>query len=113
MKNIDEYIAQFPSDIQEILQKIRHIIKEVAPDAKEKISYGIPTFYLKKNLIHFAAFKHHIGLYPTSSGISAFEKELNSYKNARGSVQFPLDKPIPYELIKKIAMFRVEESKNE
>jgi uncharacterized protein YdhG (YjbR/CyaY superfamily) len=108
--NIDEYIALFPEEIQKILSKIRKIIKENAPEASEKISYQMPTFYLNGNLIHFAAFKHHIGLYPTPTGIDAFKEELSKYKGAKGSVQFPLDQPIPYDLIKRIVLYRVEES---
>lgn len=108
-KNIDSYISSFPEEVQKILNKIRGIIREAAPNAQEAIKYGIPTFVLEENLIHFAAFKNHIGLYPTSSGISHFAKELSEYKFAKGSVQFPLDKPIPYELIEKITKFRVKE----
>jgi uncharacterized protein YdhG (YjbR/CyaY superfamily) len=108
--NIDEYIALFPEEIQEILIKIRQVIKENAPEASEKISYQMPTFYLNGNLIHFAAFKHHIGLYPTPTGIDAFKEELSKYKGAKGSVQFPLDQPIPYDLIKRIVLYRVAES---
>jgi len=108
--NIDEYIALFPEEIQEILTKIRKIIIENAPEASEKISYQMPTFFLNGNLIHFAAFKHHIGLYPTPTGIDAFKEELSKYKGAKGSVQFPLDQPIPYDLIKRIVIYRVEES---
>jgi len=109
-KDIDEYIAQFPSDVQEILEKVRMTIRENAPGADEKISYGIPTFYLKGNLVHFAAYKRHIGFYPTSSGIEKFKKELSVYKGAKGSVQFPLDEPIPYDLIAEIVRFRVKEN---
>lgn len=108
--NIDEYIALFPEEIQEILTKIRKIIKENAPGASEKISYQMPTFFLNGNLIHFAAFKNHIGLYPTPTGIDAFKEELSKYKGAKGSVQFPLNQPIPYDLIKRIVIYRVEES---
>lgn len=108
--NIDEYIALFPEEIQEILTKIRKIIIENAPEASEKISYQMPTFFLNGNLIHFAAFKHHIGLYPTPTGIDAFKEELSKYKGAKGSVQFPLDQPVPYDLIKRIVLYRVEES---
>lgn len=110
--NIDEYIALFPNEIQEILTKIRNLIRENAPEASEKISYQMPTFYLNGNLIHFAAFKHHIGLYPTPNGIDAFKEELSKYKGAKGSVQFPLDQPIPYDLIKRIVLYRVEENTN-
>lgn len=107
---IDEYIAQFPEEIQAILQKIRAVIREAAPDATEKISYQMPTFYLNGNLVHFAAFKTHIGFYPVPSGIEKFKEELSQYKGGKGSVQFPLDKPIPYDLIRRITLFRVEEN---
>jgi uncharacterized protein YdhG (YjbR/CyaY superfamily) len=109
-RNIDEYIAGFPNDIQEILQKIRVTIRKAAPDAKETISYQMPTFTLKGNLVHFAAFKQHIGFYPTPTGIEKFQKELSVYKGAKGSVRFPLDQPIPYGLITKIVKFRVKEN---
>jgi len=109
-KNIDEYISSYPKDVQSILQKLRVTIQKSARDAEEKISYGIPTFALKGNLVHFAAFKQHIGFYPTPSGIEKFKKELSAYDGARGSVKFPLDKPIPYDLITKIVQFRVEEN---
>lgn len=108
--NIDEYIEGFPAEIQEKLQKIREVVKKAAPEATEKISYQMPTFYLYGNLVHFAAFKNHIGFYPTPSGITTFDEELASYKRAKGSVCFPLDKPIPYDLIGKIVKFRVEEN---
>ena len=106
--NIDEYIAGFPKDVQDILQKIRGIIKKVAPDAEEAIKYQIPTFVLHGNLVHFAAFQKHIGFYPTPAGIEEFKDELTAYHNAKGSVQFPLDKPIPFSLIRKIVKFRVK-----
>ena len=109
-QTIDEYIAGFPADIQEILQKIRMTIREAAPEAQEKISYQMPTFYLKGNLVHFAGFKEHIGFYPVPSGIEKFKKELSVYKQGKGSVQFPLDQPMPYELISKIVKFRVKEN---
>ena len=108
--NIDEYIAGFPNNVQEILQKIRATIRQAAPDAEEKISYQMPTFFLNGNLVHFAAFKKHIGFYPVPSGIEKFKKELSAYKGAKGSVQFPLDQPIPYDLITKIVKFRVKEN---
>ena len=108
--NIDEYIAAFPQDIQERLQAIRAIVREAAPDAEETIKYQMPTFMLKGNLVHFAAFKNHIGLYPTPSGIEAFQKELSVYKGAKGSIQFPLDQPLPLELIGKIVRFRAAEN---
>ena len=109
-KNIDEYIAGFPKDIQENLEKIRMTIRNAAPKAEEKISYQIPTFSLKGNLVHFAAFKNHISFFPTSSGIEKFKNELSAYKGAKGTVQFPLDKPIPFDLISKIVRFRVLEN---
>jgi uncharacterized protein YdhG (YjbR/CyaY superfamily) len=108
---IDEYIAGFPREVQDILQKIRVTIREVAPDAREAISYQMPTFKLNGNLIHFAAFKQHIGVYPTPSGVEQFKEELSAYKGAKGSVQFPLDQPIPYDLIRRIAEFRVQEDR--
>jgi uncharacterized protein YdhG (YjbR/CyaY superfamily) len=110
VKTIDEYIAAFPKDVQEILEKIRATIRKAAPDAQETINYGIPTFTLKGNLVHFAAFKKHIGFYPTPSGIEKFKAELSGYEGAKGSVQFPLDKPIPYDLISRIVTFRVKDS---
>jgi uncharacterized protein YdhG (YjbR/CyaY superfamily) len=108
--SIDEYIATFPEDIQKILKKIRMTIKAAAPDAEEKISYKMPTFALKGNLVHFAAFKNHIGFYPVPTGIEKFKKELSVYEGAKGSVKFPLNKPIPYALISKIVKFRVKEN---
>jgi uncharacterized protein YdhG (YjbR/CyaY superfamily) len=109
-QTIDEYIAGFPADVQDVLQKIRKTIHEAAPEAQEKISYQMPTFFLKGNLVHFAAFKEHIGFYPVPTGIEKFKKELSIYKQGKGSVQFPLDQPMPYELITKIVKFRVKES---
>jgi uncharacterized protein YdhG (YjbR/CyaY superfamily) len=109
-KDIDEYIASFPEDVQEILEKLRATIKKAAPDAEEKISYQIPTFSLKGNLVHFAAYKKHIGFYPTPSGIENFKNELSAYEGAKGSVKFPLNKPIPYDLIREIVEFRVKEN---
>jgi uncharacterized protein YdhG (YjbR/CyaY superfamily) len=108
--NIDEYIATFPEPVQVKLNEMRMLIRQLAPDAQEKISYQMPTFYLNGNLVHFAAFSKHIGFYPGSSGIARFEPELSGYKHARGSIQFPLDKPLPVDLIKKIVKFRVEEN---
>jgi uncharacterized protein YdhG (YjbR/CyaY superfamily)/ribosomal protein S18 acetylase RimI-like enzyme len=107
---IDEYIAGFPKDVQEILAKIRETVRKAAPDAEEAIKYQIPTFILKGNLVHFAAFEKHIGFYPTPTGIEKFKEELSAYKSAKGSVQFPLDKPIPFDLISRIVKFRVKES---
>lgn len=108
---IDGYISGFPRDVQDILQKIRGIVKDAAPGAAEAIKYQIPTFVLNGNLVHFAAFDKHIGFYPTPSGIENFKEALSAYKNAKGSVQFPLDSPIPYSLIKKIVKFRVKENR--
>ncbi len=110
VKTIDEYISLFPDNVQNILEKLRLTIKESAPTAEEVISYGIPTFKLNGNLVHFAAFKNHIGFYPTPSGIETFKKELSQYKNAKGSVQFPIAKPIPFDLVRKIVKFRVKEN---
>lgn len=107
---IDEYILKFSPEIQEILKKLRKVIKESAPDAEEKISYQMPTFALDGNLVHFAACKNHIGFYPTPSGIDAFKHELSEYKGTKGSIHFPLGKPLPYELISKIVKFRVAEN---
>ncbi|MBI5032626.1 MAG: DUF1801 domain-containing protein [Chloroflexi bacterium] len=109
-KNIDEYIADFPQDIQERLQQMRATIHQAAPDAEEAISYQMPTFRLKGNLVHFAAFKNHIGFYPVPTGIEAFKKELSVYKMAKGSVQFPLDEPLPLKLITRIVKFRAKEN---
>jgi len=109
-KNIDAYIAGFPTDIRGILGNIRSTIQDAAPDAAETISYAMPTFTLKGNLVHFAAYKSHIGFYPAPSGIEKFKDEISKYKWAKGSVQFPLDKPIPYDLIRKIVLFRVREN---
>ena len=110
-KSIDEYILKFSPQIQEILEMLRKVIQESAPDAKEKISYQMPTFELHGNLVHFAAYKNHIGFYPTPSGIDAFKHELSAYKGAKGSVQFPLERPLPYQLIRKIVEFRADENR--
>lgn len=110
VKTIDEYILQFSPHVQAILNKLKKVIKEAAPQAEEKISWKMPTFVLGGNLVHFAAFKNHIGFYPGPSGIEAFKSELSNYKGAKGSVQFPLDKPLPYELIGAIVTFRAAEN---
>jgi len=107
---IDEYIAGFPREVQEILEKIRTTIREAAPDAEEAIKYQIPTFTLQGDLVHFAAFQKHIGFYPTPTGIDKFKNELSVYEGAKGSVRFPLDKPIPFALISEIVQFRVKEN---
>jgi uncharacterized protein YdhG (YjbR/CyaY superfamily) len=109
-QNIDEYIAGYPNDVQKILKKIRAMIRDEAPQAEEAIKYQIPTFVLKGNLVHFGAFKTHIGFYPTPTGTAKFKKELSVYQGAKGSVRFPLDQPMPYDLIKKIVQFRVKEN---
>ena len=108
-KNIDEYIRAFPAKIQKELRTIRKSIRKLAPKATEKIAYGVPTFVLHKNLVHFAAFKKHISLFPTSSPIEAFKKELAAYETSRGTIRFPLDKPLPHALIRRIVRFRVKQ----
>ncbi len=108
-KNIDEYIARYPENVQGLLQKIRLTIRKAAPDAREAISYQIPTFKLGGNLVHFAAFSKHISFFPTSSGIAKFKRELKSYETSKGTVRFPIEEPIPYKLISKITKFRVKE----
>ncbi len=109
-RSIDAYIESFPADIRQRLEAVRAAIRQAAPGAQEKISYQIPTFYLDGNLVHFAAFEKHIGFYPTPSGIARFQKELSRYKNAKGSVQFPLAEPLPIGLIQRIVKFRIEEN---
>jgi len=110
-KTIDEYIKTFPEDVQAILQKVRQTIRKAAPQAEEAISYQMPTFKLNgRNLVHFAGYKNHVGFYPVPSGIDAFEKELSPYKQGKGSVQFPLDRPVPYDLVRKIVLFRMKEN---
>ena len=110
-ETIDAYIAGFPPDVQEILRTIRGIIKDVAPEAEEAIKYQIPTFVLNGNLVHFAAFRKHIGFYPAPSGIEQFKDAFAAYKHAKGSVQFPLDAPVPYDLIRKVVAFRADENR--
>lgn len=109
-KTIDEYIAAFPREVQGILKTVRRKIGESAPAAQEAISYGIPTFKLNGNLVHFAAFKNHIGFYPAPSAIVAFKKELSRYKTSKGAIQFPIDKPMPLPLIGRMVKFRVKEN---
>jgi uncharacterized protein YdhG (YjbR/CyaY superfamily) len=109
-ETIDEYIATFPSDIQAILEKIRRTIRKAAPSASEAIKYQMPTFVLNGNLVHFAAFKNHIGFYPAPQGIEEFKKELSKYEGSKGAVRFALDRPIPYALIAKIVKFRVKKN---
>jgi uncharacterized protein YdhG (YjbR/CyaY superfamily) len=105
---IDGYIAQFPEDVQVILQQIREVIKETAPKAEERISYQMPGYYLNGMLVWFGAHQNHIGFYPTGAGIEAFKEQLKGYKFSKGAVQFPLDQPIPYDLIRNIVEFRIE-----
>jgi uncharacterized protein YdhG (YjbR/CyaY superfamily) len=109
-ETIDQYIAQFPMPIQDLMQELRSVIASVAPESIEKISWNMPTFYFHGNLVHFAAFKKHIGFFPTSSGIKAFEHELGDFNFSKGTIQFPYEKPLPLELVKKIVRFRMEEN---
>jgi len=108
---IDEYITEFPADVQAKLQEIRAVIHATAPEAQEKISYQMPTFFLNGNLVHFAAFKNHIGFYPAPQGIEAFKAELSAYKGSKGAVQFPIDQPMPLDLIRRIVLYRAEENR--
>ena len=108
--SIDEYIRNFPENIQDLLQQVRKTIRTAAPEAEEAISYAIPTFRLNGNLVHFAAFKNHIGFYPAPTGLKEFEKELSPYAQGKGSAQFPLDQPLPIDLITKIVKYRVKEN---
>ncbi len=107
---IDAYISTFPSNVQDLLNQMRQTIAQAAPQAVEKMSYGMPTFFLRKNLVHFAAAKNHIGFYPAPSGVQAFKDDLAQYKTSKGAIQFPLDKPLPKELIARIVAFRVKEN---
>ena len=109
-ETIDDYIADFPPDVQAILDKLRATIRKAAPDAEEAMKYRLPTFVLHGNLVHFGAFKKHIGFYATPTGNEKFRKELAVYEGAKGSVQFPLDKPIPYDLVSRMVKFRVQEN---
>ena len=108
--NINAFIADFPAEIQAILEQIRATIQQAAPDAKEAIKYGMPTFILNGNLVHFAAYKNHFGFYPAPTGIDAFIDDLAVYRTGKGTIQFPIDKPIPFDLITKVVKFRVEEN---
>jgi uncharacterized protein YdhG (YjbR/CyaY superfamily) len=109
-ETMDEYINTFPEDVRAILNELRQTIREAAPEAEETISYQMPTFRLNGNLVHFAAFKNHVGFYPTPTGIEAFKDELSPYKGAKGSVQFPIDQPLPLSLIRRIVAYRVKEN---
>lgn len=108
--DIDNYIKKFPSDVQVLLNKMRMSIRKAAPEAEETMKYGIPTFVLNGNLVHFGGFKKHIGFYPAPSGIKKFKKELSIYKNSKGAVHFPLGEPIPFDLVTKIVEFRAKEN---
>ena len=110
--SVDEFIDAYPPNVQAILQELRRTIQKAAPDAKEKIAYGIPTFTLSGNLVHFSAYEKHIGFYPGSSPIKKFAKELKQYETSKGTIRFPIDKPFPFGLIRKIVTFRVEENQN-
>jgi len=113
-ETIDEYIKTFPKDVQSILEKMRETIRNEAPEAVESISYQMPTFKLNgKGLVYFAGYKGHVGFYPIPSGVETFKKELSPYKKGKGSVQFPIDEPIPYELVRRIVQFRVKETQRE
>lgn len=107
-KNIDDYIASFPPNVQKVLEKVRKTIKKAAPEAEEAMKYGIPTFTLNGNLVHFGGYNEHIGFYPDPRGIEEFKKELSPYQSGKGTLKFPLDKPIPFDLIAKIVKFRVK-----
>jgi uncharacterized protein YdhG (YjbR/CyaY superfamily) len=109
-EDIDEYIDRFPGNVQELLQKIRKTIQKAAPDAVEAISYGIPTFRLNGNLVHFAAFQSHIGFYPAPRGVAEFKDDMARYEGGKGTARFPLDEPIPYELITRMVKFRVQKN---
>jgi uncharacterized protein YdhG (YjbR/CyaY superfamily) len=109
--SVDEYIAEFPPETQKVLEEMRELIRAVAPGATETISYAIPTFDLNgKHLVHFAGYARHVGLYPAPSGLEAFKDDLKPFKPGKGSVQFPLDQPLPVDLIRRIVEFRVEET---
>ena len=109
-ETIDEYIAGFPADIQAVLQEVRQTIKKAAPQASEKIGYGIPTFFLNGNLVHFAGYKSHIGFYPGSGAVEQFKEEFSAYEQSKGTVRFPLDKPVPFDLIRRVTEVRVREN---
>lgn len=111
IKTIDEYISDFPEKVQVILQNVRNTVREVLPQAKEKISYGIPTFWQERNIVHFGGYDKHIGFYPGSAPISAFANDLKGYETSKGTIRFPLDKPIPYDLIKEITLYCAQQVK--
>jgi uncharacterized protein YdhG (YjbR/CyaY superfamily) len=109
-ENIDDYISAFPPDVQMLLEKVRKTVQKAAPKAKEVISYGMPAFEQNRKLVYFAGYKNHIGFYPTASGIANFQKEIQGFKNSKGAIQFPLNKPLPLDLISRIVKFRVAET---
>jgi Uncharacterized conserved protein len=109
-KTIDEYVEAQPKDLQRILSELRSTIRKAAPDATEKISYRMPTYYYNGNLVHFAAYERHIGFYPTPSGVVEFQDELKKYHTSKGAIQFPIDEPLPLELVTRIVKFRVAEN---
>lgn len=110
VENIDDYILSFPKETQVLLKQMRQLIRQTAPEAEEKISYAMPTYYLNGNLVHFAAYKNHIGFYPAPSGLKEFSKEISKYKHSKGAVQFPLDQALPQSLIVKIVKYRVKQN---
>jgi uncharacterized protein YdhG (YjbR/CyaY superfamily) len=110
MTTIDDYIATFPTEVQLLLKEMKETIKKAAPEATEKMCYAMPTFYLNGNLVHFAAYKKHIGFYPAPSGLLAFANEISQFKNSKGAVQFPLNQPLPLKLVEKIVSFRIKEN---
>jgi uncharacterized protein YdhG (YjbR/CyaY superfamily) len=107
-QNIDSYIAEFPTKVQRSLKKLRKLIKQIVPTATEDIKYGMPTFVLQGNLVHFAAYQHHIGFYPTPDVITHFENQLSSYQTSKGAIQFPINEPLPFELIEKMVNYRLK-----
>lgn len=109
-RTIDDFIARYPDEVRQILTQLREVIRQAAPAAEEAISYGIPTFRLHGNLVHFSAYARHIGFYPAPSGVEAFKEELRPYAQSKGAVQFPLDQPLPYDLVRRIVEFRVREN---
>lgn len=113
LQTIDDYIAQFPDEVRERMQHLRKLIKDAAPEASEKMSWGMPTFYFHGNLVHFAAHKKHLGFYPGASGVENFLDKLKEYHTSKGAIQFPLDKPLPLELIEEIVRFRLDENRKD
>lgn len=110
IKTIDQYLDAFPPEVKKVMEKIRQVIRQVAPDAIETIKYGIPTFVHNGNLVHFGGYKNHVGFYPAPSGIEAFKKQLVKYQSGKGTIRFPINKPVPFDLIKQIVKFRVKQN---